>query len=108
MAAKVAAQYLLDAIRSHTPDYLEQLTSATLGKKLRGWALKIDVGYRNDGMTLEGCKTAIDAAHRSEDTFWRSNLLSGAALRKQYERLRMRSSKSKPGAYVPRGEYTEL
>ena len=48
------------------------------------------MGIRNDGMTIDGCKAAIDAAHRSEDTFWHSNLLSGAKLRKHYEKLRIK------------------
>ncbi len=86
------AQYLYDAIRSHTPAFMADAKPATIESKLERWAKDIDVGLRNDGMTVEGCRAATDAAHRSEDDFWRSNLLSGKKLRQHYEKLKIRSN----------------
>lgn len=95
-----AAQCLIDAIRSHKPDFKSGMQPARLEALLMSWAKDIDVGMRNDGMTLQGCEEAISAAHRSDDTFWRGNLLSGKKLRKHYESLRIRSSgpQAKPAA----------
>ena len=92
-----SAQYLYDAIRSHSPEFMSNAPPAEIARKLTGWAKAIDVGMRRDGMTLEGCKRAIDAAHRGADDFWHSNLLSGAKLRKHYERLRMRKTSKTNG-----------
>ena len=86
------AQYLYDAIRSHSPGFMADAPPAKTAKKLEGWAHDIDRAIRLDGMTPEGAREAIDAAHRSPDPFWRSNLLSGAKLRKHYETLRVRAN----------------
>lgn len=83
------AVYLRDAIRSHTP-------GARDGSK--GWAKDVDLALRIDGLTPEQLRSAIDYAHRSQaGAFWRSNLLSGKALRKHAERLLIAAR------YVPKG-----
>ena len=96
--AIAAAQYLYDAIRSHSPTYKANAKPTALEATLKGWAKAIDVGMRNDGMDLEGCKEAIDVAHRSDDEgrdfSWKPNLLSGKALRKHYARLRIQGTKA--------------
>jgi hypothetical protein len=84
------AQYLYEAIRSHSPGFLADAKPATIEKKLATWARDIDRGMRLDGMTGQGARDAIDAAHRSDDEFWRPNMLSGKKLRKHYEKLRIR------------------
>lgn len=96
------AQFLYDAIRSHSPQFMADAKPASIATKLTGWARDIDRGLRLDGMTAQGARDAIDAAHRSDDTFWRGNLLSGAKLRKHYEALRIKkgnapTSPGKPG-----------
>lgn len=90
------AQRLYDAIRTHTPDFMARVPPFKLGQKLTGWALKIDVGLRNDGMTAEGCALVIDFAHCSADTFWRTNLLSGTKLRQHYHKLLTKAKAAKP------------
>ncbi len=87
-----ASQYLYDAIRSHTPAFMGEAKPAHVESRLAGWARDIDVGMRNDGMTLVGCRAAIDAAHRSRDDFWHGNLLSGKKLRQHYEKFKIRSN----------------
>lgn len=93
------ARYLHDSIRSHTPEHMEGADPRTLRSKLEGWAREIDVGMRRDGMTAEGCRKVIDRAHRSDDTFWRPNLLSGTKLRAHYTTILVQAKKSR----VPRG-----
>jgi hypothetical protein len=82
------AQYLLEAIRSHKPD-----AKGDPG----AWAKDIDLAIRVDGRTVEGLKRAVDQAHRSADPFWRPNLLSGKALRKQCERLEIKAAQQTLG-----------
>ncbi len=95
------AQYLYDAIKGHTPGFAADVKPATIRTRLQGWARDIDVGMRNDGMTADGCRTAIDTAHRGIDDFWHRNLLSGKALRKQYERLRIQRSRKNGSNAAP-------
>lgn len=96
-----AAQYLYDAIRTHRPDFKDGLSPAALEKKLMGWAKNIDVGMRRDGMTVDGCKEAVDAAHRSLKDFWRPNVLGGNKLRKHYEALRTKWASENKAAKDP-------
>jgi hypothetical protein len=77
------AEYLLAAIRSHKPD--------AKGEP-KAWARDIDLAIRVDGRTVDSLKRAVDQAHRSADPFWRSNLLSGKALRKQCDRLLIKAA----------------
>lgn len=86
------AEYLSHAISSHYPDH--RPTSS----QLRGWAKDIDKAIRLDGRQPESLKKVIDWAHRSpEGAFWRKNILSGATLRKQYDRLAIEiTTKSQP------------
>lgn len=85
-----AAQYLYDAIKAHTPGFMADAKPAAVASKLGAWARDVDVGMRQDGMTLQGCRQAVDAAHGPSDAFWHSNLLSGKKLRKHYETLRIK------------------
>ena len=96
-----AAQYLYDAIKSHSPGFLGSMQPAAIERKLHGWAKDIDRAMRLDGLTADKAKIVIDEAHRSPDPFWRSNLLSGAKLRKHAESLLIRAQGRKgppPGA----------
>lgn len=87
------SQYLYEAIRSHSPGFMADAKPAVIERKLTSWARDVDRGMRLDGMTPQGCRDAIDAAHRSADGFWRGNLLSGAKLRKHYEKLRIKNAR---------------
>jgi len=86
------AQYLYDAIKEHSPEFMANAKGPSIARKLTRWAHDVARGMRIDGMTGEGCREAIDAAHRSADGFWRKNLLSGAKLRKHYEALRIKDA----------------
>lgn len=102
------AQELYDAIRSHTPTFHEGTPPAKLERKLTGWARDIDVGLRNDGMTQEGCFEVIAYAHRSDDTFWHGNLLSGRKLRKHYQAILVKARKRPHSSNAPPGYYERL
>lgn len=97
-ACEVAA-YLLGAIRSHKPDARD---SSAL------WAKDIDKAIRIDGRTPARLRAAIDFAHRNgTEMFWRANLLSGAALREQCERLEIQAA-SRVAAPVRPGAPTTM
>lgn len=55
----------------------------------QNWATDIDRAIRLDGRTPEQLKNAIIFA--SNDTFWKQQILSGANLRKHYDRLEARA-----------------
>ena len=109
------AKYLLEAIRSHTPDYLSNLAPAKLEQRLARWAKDIELGLRIDSHAGEDYRAIIDMCHRSSDLFWRDKLCRGKKVREKHDDLRLRLSQRRPpqrpsntGAFVPRGEYTEL
>lgn len=66
----------------------------------KNWAIDIDRAIRLDGRTTEQLKNAI--IFSSNDNFWRQQILSGANLRKHYDRLeaKARESWSKHGTIV--------
>lgn len=75
------AVYLRDAIASHTP---------RLKSKARPdeWQKHIRLMIQRDKCQPGEIRTVIDFAHKHpKGTFWRSNLLSGRSLRKQFDRL---------------------
>ncbi len=91
------ATYLLDAIRSHTPDFtpVGGDDDATRAK----WARDIDKAIRVDGRTPERLRKAIDWIHRTpgKGEFWRPNVMSGKKLRDQYETMRAQAANPVPG-----------
>lgn len=92
-AAAELATYFFEAIRSHSPTFEPATT-------IQQWAVEFDVGLRAAGGTVEGYCEAIDYAHKSDETFWRGNILSVKKLRKQLQTLlvqaRQRKSNGKP------------
>jgi hypothetical protein len=89
------AEYLLAAIRSHTPDFEPALD----GERLSAWAQELDRAVRLDARTWEGLRKAIDFAHRHTETFWRANVLSATKLRKQYETLRQQAQRARTNGH---------
>lgn len=88
------AEYLYTAIRSHSPEHQ--------GNPER-WARDIDLALRRDSLTPEQLRSVVDYAHRNPDgSFWASNLLSGAKLRKHAPALLIRLRKA-PGGSVAGG-----
>ncbi len=85
--AEACAKHLLEAIRSHEPDHKD--------KHLRGWARDLDLAIREDGRTPDQLRKAADYAHRTGRPFNRSLILSGAALRKWFEKLRIEAKEQR-------------
>lgn len=95
--AKACGKHLLEAIRSHTPDFK--------GDNEIGWARDLDLAIRCDARTPEQLTRAIDWVHRNPaGAFWRANILSGKKLRAQFETLRVRAREQNgSGVSRPRG-----
>lgn len=89
-AAQVA-EYLLAAIRSHTPEHRADPAK---------WVRDVDLALRADKHSAADLRLAIDQAHRSPDPFWRSNVLSGKKLREHAPSLLIRARASPPGKAV--------
>lgn len=89
------AEYLLEAIRSHSPEFT--LGSGARGgwtpeRILDGWGGWIDRSLRR-GRTEEQIKRVIDYAHRNgSDTFWRALVLSGRKLHEKFDQLAIRAN----------------
>lgn len=82
--AKACARRLLEAIRSHTPDFEP--------RAFDGWARDLDLAIRIDKRTPEQLSKAADWVHRSPTgAFWRANVLSGKKLRAQFDTLRIQA-----------------
>jgi len=99
------AEYLRDAIASHSP---ETLAGKAGGRKLQGWAKDIDLMLRRDERKAASVRLVIDQAHRSSDHFWRGNLLSGKALRKQFDRLIIKASSGSSVTHKVRMHHDEV
>lgn len=90
--AKACASHLLEAIRSHTPDFKATKAPAELAVMLHGWAHDLDLAIRIDGRTAVELNKAADWAHRSATgAFWRGNVLSGKKLRAQFDAMRIQA-----------------
>ena len=75
------ANRLKEAIGSHTPRLLAKA-------RPDAWAVDIERMIRLDKVTPGEIRTVISFAHEHpKGSFWRANLLSGRALRKQFDRL---------------------
>lgn len=76
---------LRDAIATHSPEYVESKVSE---KTLKSWSVVIDRMLRLDKSEAGQIEAVIRFAHINDKTeFWRSNLMSGVSLRKQFHRL---------------------
>lgn len=85
------AAYLLEAIRSHSPN-------AAVCKNGRGvlkkWAKDIDLAIRRDDRSEDDLRAVIDWAHADDPRgFWRPNLMSGAKLRKHFDTIMLQRHK---------------
>jgi len=81
------AAYLLEAIRTHKPNVKD-------GSK--GWAKDLDLAVRVDHRMPAAIRAVIDFAHRSRETFWRANLLSGAKVREHFDTLEIQARRAGP------------
>ena len=82
---------LRDAIATHSEVYAERVGD----EQLQSWSLIIDRLVRIDGARHEDVEGVIQWAHIEDPRgFWRPNLLSASALRKQYPRLLLLAKKA--------------
>lgn len=84
------AEYLLNQIIKNVnpPTYKQKLPN------LKNWASDIDKLIRIDKQKYQLIKDTINFA--TTDHFWQNNILSGAKLRKQFDRLVLASRKTTP------------
>lgn len=80
-AAEELSVDLAEAIKSHAPLF------ATTLARMDGWARDIDLALRVDGRSPEQLRAVIDYVHRSSETFWRANVLSGKKLRAKFDAI---------------------
>lgn len=88
--AVAVATYLREAIQSHSPQL------HTTPAQAAQWGRDIDLAIRIDKRTPEQLRSAIDFAHRSQDAFWRPNILSGKKLREKYDQLAIQARRQAP------------
>lgn len=88
--ARELTEYLYDKMDKPT----SYLTNKQ--KKLNSWIKDLDKMLRLDKISPTDIRKAIDYA--TADDFWKSNILSGSALRRQYDKLeiRLRNVKKEP------------
>ena len=84
-------------------EYLEASLQASLEKykprtssQIYNWAKDIELLIRLDGVTSEEVIRVIDWIHKGKGGFWRSNIMSGNKLRKQFVTLWDRASQDAP------------
>jgi phage replication O-like protein O len=82
---------MANLILQHTPDYRE-LKNGTKEKTIERWAKDIDLMIRIDQRKADDIEKIIIFAHT--DSFWFKNVLSGATLRKQFDKLGMNIKQS--------------
>ena len=88
---------LLDAIRSHSPDFKTSIKPSEIEKMKNSWSRALSPKLRKGEISREGAISVIDYAHRHDTTgFWRQNILSARSLIKQYDRLLIASRQKKP------------
>lgn len=89
------AQHLFDSIAVHSPTLYADEAPAAVEKRLLGWCVPIGRALKAGEVTVEDARLCIDYAHHPSDPSasgkfsWHSNLLSGAALRKQWKKKKL-------------------
>jgi hypothetical protein len=83
--AYALANYFLGKLREDKPDFKQP--------NMQEWAADMDKLIRIDGRTDDRIKHVIDWCRR--DDFWKTNILSPAKLRKQFDQLEMKSGSGK-------------
>ena len=80
------SKYLLDKILAWKPN--------TKKPNLEIWAKDISKAIRIDNRTKDELLNAIDWIYTTDGEFWQANILSAAALRKQYDKLEAQALRS--------------
>ena len=86
------AGLLLDLILERKPDYLAGRPDKRK-QTISRWAKDIALAIRRDGRDPAKIESVI--RWTQNDSFWQNNVLSGAALRKQFDRLEMQMQKER-------------
>lgn len=96
--ARDLANYLADAIRSHSPKARVNPSK---------WEADLDHLIKRGGRQADEIRKVIDFVHRSENRFWRPNILSGGKLREKFDALEIQSRTQSPSLISgPRGDYS--
>jgi len=82
----VLSQFLLNLILERKPDYKKP--------NLQTWAKHIDQMIRLDARKPDRIRAVIEWCQ--QDDFWQNNILSTAKLRKQFDKLELRMTKTNP------------
>lgn len=89
------AQHLLKAIRDNDPDFSPKGDE----RKLQTWANDIRLAHTQDGHAYDKLDGMVDWCQH--DDFWKSNILSGAKLRKQFDQMKMQAASRGRGGSKP-------
>jgi len=95
--ADVIAKLLAESIHSWKPNYL-QIQPAKIGRSLDNWAKDIDLALRIDSRDPEKMKEMLVwlPGHGDERFRWRDQILSGAKLRQQFDKLEIAMTRNSP------------
>ncbi len=89
------AKHLLKAIRDNDPDFSPKNDE----HKLQRWANDIRLAHTQDGHAYDKLDGMVDWCQH--DDFWKSNILSGAKLRKQFDQMKMQAASRNHGTSKP-------
>ena len=85
----------MDLILKENPkSKLHAMTPAKYENKIQLWALDVDKLIRIDGQKPPDIESVIKYA-TSDETFWKANILSGDAVRRNWDRLILQTQRSK-------------
>ncbi len=90
------AEFLAEKIEENDPKHFHNKNKI---KKITSWANDIRLLIEQDDRSIEEVKKVITWCQ--EDYFWKSNILSGAKLRKQFPALLLQMNRGKPRASPP-------
>lgn len=83
------ASHLLNAIRENNPKF----SLRNDDRKLQSWANDIRLAHERDGRDYGLLDKMVTWCQN--DSFWKTNILSGAKLRKQYDQMAMRANEER-------------
>ncbi|QMU08607.1 DUF4373 domain-containing protein [Levilactobacillus suantsaii] len=89
------AQHLLKAIRDNDPEFSPKNDE----HKLQTWANDIRLAHTQDGHTYDKLDGMVEWCQH--DDFWKSNVLSGSKLRKQFDQMKMQAASRGRGSSKP-------
>jgi phage replication O-like protein O len=86
------SRFLADFILKNNPKHT-RLSEGKYQATVMMWAADLDKLHRLDGQSIEDIRRVIEWCQ--SDPFWKKNILSGASLRKQWDRLFLATSENR-------------